>query len=165
MNLYQLSNEFVKAMNDLAQQVEDGESREEVFFDTMEMLQGEWSDTALNVAKYIKSLEAESAAIKEAKDRMAEREKAINSRIESMKSYLLEGIKRTGITPKDAEIALGTRKSERLIVDDESLIGDAYRKVIPEQKVIDKNIIKAAIKSGAEISGARIESCLNLSIK
>lgn len=165
MNLYQLSNEFVTAMNDLAQQVEDGESREEVFFDTMEMLQGEWSEKALNVAKYIKGLEAEADAINAAKERMAIRSKAIESRIESMRNYLLQGIVRTGITPKDSEIALGTRKSERLIVSDETLIGDDYRKVIPEQKVIDKNVIKAAIKSGVEISGAHIESHLNLSIK
>ena len=165
MNLYQLSNEFVTAMNDLAQKVQEGDSREEVFFDTMEALQGEWSEKALNVAKYIKSLEAEADAINAAKERMALRGKSLESRIEFMRNYLLQGIARTGITPKDSEIALNIRKSERLIVDDESLIGDAYRKVIPEQKVIDKNMIKAAIKCGTEISGAHIESHLNLTIK
>lgn len=162
--LYQLSREFLAAMEKLTELAESGEIRQEVVTDTLEGLQGELEHKALNVAKYILSLEAEAEAMKAAEKRMADRRKAVESRADSLREYLTGQLIATGITPKDSEVALSFRKSEAVVIDDEALIPQSLKKHIPEQWTPDKTAIKAALKEG-EIPGAYIEKRQNLQIK
>lgn len=153
------------AMETLSELAEAGEIRQEVVTDTLEGLQGELEDKALNVAKFILSLEAEAEAMKAAEKRMADRRKSVEARADSLREYLTGQLVATGITPpKDSEVALSFRKSEAVIIENEALIPQSLKKHIPEQWTPDKTAIKAALKDG-EIPGAYIEKRQNLQIK
>ena len=60
---------------------------------------------------------------------------------------------------------LSTRKSEKVIIENEEQIPINYRNVIPETWKPDKAAIKADIKKGVIVPGAKIEENHNLQIK
>lgn len=165
MNLYELSEEFMDVMARLLALEEAGEMPPEVVVDTLEGMAGEWDDKALNVAKWIATQEAVAAAEKEAEKRIADRRKAREARAERMRLYLLDQVRRVGRCPSDAQIAIGTRKSEAVVIDDQSALPFEVMRHIPESWEPDKIAIKAAIKSGESIIGARIEARQHLVIK
>nr|DAH72576.1 MAG TPA: resistance protein [Caudoviricetes sp.] len=63
-----------------------------------------------------------------------------------------------------AKVAVAWRKSTIATSDDESIAPDEYMKVTVTQKP-DKNAIKAAIKSGTEVSGWRLVENMNMTVR
>lgn len=114
------------------------------------------------VGLWIKNLEAEAAAVKAEKDNMADRQKRLEKKAESLKGYLayaLNGEKFS--TPK---IAMSWRRSESVNITDEALLPENCLNVVITKKP-DKKVIKDALKAGKEIMGAELVTKNNLQIK
>ena len=114
------------------------------------------------VGLWIKNLEAEAAAVKAEKDNMADRQRRLEKKAESLKGYLayaLQGEKFS--TPK---IALSWRRSESVVITDEHLLPETCLNVTIVKKP-DKKVIKDALKAGKDIMGAELIEKQNLQIK
>ena len=115
-----------------------------------------------NVGLWIKNLNAEAAAVKAEKDAMADRQKRLEKKAESLKNYLtyaLDGQKFS--TPK---VAMTFRKSESVNITDENAVPEEYLNITIVSKP-DKKSIKDALKEGKEISGAELVTKNNIQIK
>lgn len=114
------------------------------------------------VGLWIKNLQAEAEAVKKEKDAMAERQRRLEKKAESLKDYLawaLQGEKFS--TPR---IAMSWRKSESVLIPDEALLDDRFVNITMIKKP-DKKLIKDTLKAGREVPGAELVTKQNLQIK
>lgn len=161
MKLYQITDQYKQAFLTLA----DSELPDEVINDTLEGLEGEIEVKGLNVAAHFQNLEAESAAIKNAIELMTKRKKAIDNKVVRMKSYLLSHMQDCGITEISCpEFCVKVKKNPpSVVIYDEDALPPDYKKVKTTESW-DKTAIKADIKSGLEIEGAKLEQGSSLKI-
>ncbi|NCA72908.1 MAG: siphovirus Gp157 family protein [Sphingobacteriia bacterium] len=153
LKLYELSAGYLDALDALAE-IED--LPPEAIADTLDGLAGAWEDKALNVARYVRHLEAEAAAIEESKKRMDARGKATAKQAARLKAYLKAELKRTGLKPKAPDLALRLQNNPASVVlDDAALIPDEYRRTETVTTIL-KAEIAAALKSGKAIPGAHL---------
>jgi predicted nucleic acid-binding Zn-ribbon protein len=83
LKLYELSQNYVTQLLELADSLD-----QETFQDTLSSLEEAIEDKAENVAKLIKCLDSDCKAIKEEEQRLADRRKALENKISSIKEYL-----------------------------------------------------------------------------
>jgi hypothetical protein len=153
LRLYELSDDYLRALEELFE-IED--LPPEAIADTLEGLKGAWDDKALNVARYVRNLEAETAAIEEAKKRMEVRAKATANKAARLRDYLLGELERTGLKPKAPDLALRLQNNPpSVVLDDETKIPDNFRRSQVVTTIL-KTEIAAAIKAGKEITGAHL---------
>jgi hypothetical protein len=160
LRLYQISNEYERAIDTLLESEEKDESK-------IEELKDIFDQKCINVAKYIKNLEAEYEAIKNAIDGMQTRAKKIGTSAETLTAYLKFNMEKTGLLDpiKCPEFAISLRNNPpSLVIDNDSLIPDMYV-VTKEVKSFDKNAIKKDILDGFDVEGARVENKKSLVIK
>lgn len=162
IRLYELSADYLAALDALAE-IED--LPPEAIADTLEGLAGVWEDKALNVARYVRNLEAEAAAIEDAKKRMEARAKAAANQAARLKAYLKGELERTGLKPKAPDLALRLQNNPPAVVlEDESRIPDGYRRIETVTHIL-KAEISTALKAGQEIPGARLVQSKRLVIQ
>ena len=162
LKLYDLTADYLEALDTLAE-IED--LPPEVIADTLEGLAGAWEDKALNVARYVRNLEAEAAAIEEAKKRMDARAKATANQAARLKEYLKGELERTGLKPKAPDLALRLQNNPQLVsIDDVALIPDDYRRTETVTTIL-KAEIAARLKAGESIPGAHLERSQRLVIQ
>lgn len=94
MRLYELSAQYEEVLNMLY----DGETDEQVIFDTLEGIEGEIEDKADNYAKLIKSLAADADALKAEEERMRTRRQALENRAKRLKETLQANLEFIGKT-------------------------------------------------------------------
>lgn len=165
MKLYEIANDYLA----LLQAIDEGEIPEEAIADTLEAIEGEIEYKADNLACVLKTLEAEAAAIKAEEKALAERRKQKENASERIKNYLSDVLQRLNINKLEtARNKITFRKSESVV------IGDSFIKWAQDNRAdllkftdptADKTAIKQALKEGAEIEGAYIESKQNIQIK
>jgi hypothetical protein len=124
-------------------------------------IQVERTKKILDIGRYFKSLEAEAEAVKTEKLKLALRQKHCETIAEKLKLYIINNI-HAGEVFSDANTKLSWRKSEGVIISDESSIPEEFIKIERKIQIAD---IKKAIKSGVVVSGAKIETRNNLQIK
>lgn len=115
-----------------------------------------------NVSLWIKNIEAEAAAIKLEKDRLAARQKRNENKAASLRNYLsyaLNGEKFS--TPK---VAISYRKSQSVDIADGATIPAEYLKVETVTKP-DKMGLKKALKEGATFDGITLVEKQNIQIQ
>lgn len=134
---------------------ETGELDEERFNELTKHLGLE--EKALNVAKYVKSLEAEEEALKAEAAKLRERQKAAENRAKSLRRYLRRNLDE-GQTFQDPQAEIRWRKKpDRVEVDvDPEKLEERFRQVSYTAK---KSELGAALKAGADPKeiGAHIE--------
>ena len=113
-----------------------------------------------NIAYWIKNLIADAESYKKEKEVFVQREKAAKNKAESLKRYLEMAL--GGEKFKTSKVSISYRKSEIVEIDEIEKLSDEFIKI---EKKADKTAIKAAIKEGAEIVGARIVENNNIQIK
>lgn len=118
--------------------------------------------TITGLCKYIKSMDYFMETCKAEETRISELRKRVEKRKESIYKYI------TPIVARDGKIMAGTfqlltRKSESVEIDEDADI--AGYKIIKEVISIDKMAVKAALKKGVDIPGARLVEHDNLQIK
>ncbi len=136
--------------------------------DTLESLECDFRDKAINVAYYIGNLRASADAIKAAAERQLDRAKRLADRADSLQSYLQFNMIGTGQTQIDCEhfVLKIAKNPPTVIIDHEASIPEKYW-VQPDAppKRLDRVAIGADIKAGIEVPGARRESFQRLEIK
>lgn len=140
----------------------DEETGEIMNAEALDALQLAREDKIEGVGLWIKNLQAEAEAVKKEKDAMAERQRRLEKKAESLKDYLayaLQGEKFS--TPR---IAMSWRKSESVLIPDEALLDDRFVNITMIKKP-DKKLIKDTLKAGREVPGAELVTKQNLQIK
>ena len=161
LKLYELSADYLAALDALA---EIDDLPPEAIADTLEALEGEFADKALNVARYIRNLEAEAGAIEEAKKHMDARAKATANQARRLKEYLHHELERTGLRPKAADLALRVQNNPpSVIVDDEAAVPENFKESVTVTKVCKAELGKA-LKTGESVPGAHLERSTRLVI-
>jgi DNA replication initiation complex subunit (GINS family) len=163
LRLYEIAGNYLQALEDLAE-LEDLPA--EVIADTLEGLQGSFEAKAVNVAAYIRSLEAEAEAIEEARKSMERRQKALTNHVERLRAYLKANMERMG-TAKIKNCYLTLRMQANppsLIVEDEAAIPEQYKRTETITKILRAEIVRD-IKAGEEVTGARLEQTTRLVIQ
>lgn len=167
MKLYEIAETY----NRFVQAVEDGEVPEECIEDTLEAIQGELEDKVDNIACLIKTLNAETAAMKEEKKNLEARMKSKANLAEKLKAYVSETMRNSGINKiETVRNKLSFRKSTSLFIENED---EFIAMAITENEMllryakpeINKDVVKDYLKNGVVIPGAEMKENYNLQIK
>ena len=114
-----------------------------------------------NVACWIKELKVEAEALKAEKQRLAERQKVAENKMESLKNYLAYAL--DGQAFKTTRASVTFKKSQAVeIVDIYKLDENYLRYKEPEA---DKTAIKEALKQGKTVAGATLVENTSVIIK
>lgn len=152
---------------DAAERLADLDLPPEVVADTLESLGGELEIKAQAVGHMIRRLEADATAIKQWAQTANDRAKAVQARADSLHAYLSSTLAACGIQRVEGPgIAISWRKSSAVVIDEPGLIpAEFMRQPEPPPPAPDKRAIGDAIKAGADVPGAHIETRSNLQIK
>lgn len=164
ITLYEISEEYRRA----AETLSDLDLPEEVIADTLESLAFPLEQKAINVAAFIRNIEATANSIKQAEEGLAKRRKAMERRADSLKAYLQFNMQQTGINKIESPLfSLSIRDNPpAVIIDDANLIpADYMREPVIPPPAPDKNLIKKALTDGFVVPGAHLERGRRLEIK
>lgn len=159
MTLYEINNQMNEAML-AAFDPETGEILDDEMTERFEQLALDRDKKIENVCCMIKNLKAEAEALKAEKYAFALRQRAAESKAESLTKYLasvLNGEKFDSVRAK-----VSWRKSEAVQIDDISSLPQEYVSYTPSA---DKTEIKKALKAGKEIAGASLVTNQSMVIK
>lgn len=160
--LFEIATSYQYALDELT----DTDLPETVVQDTLEALQGEVKEKAINVAAYFRNLEETAAAIKREEQKMKLRREIIERRANWLKQYLQRNMEKTGINRIECAyfiISLGNNPPATDITDADA-IPDEYKEVETVTK-IDKLAIRKALKEGKSVPGARLVDSQRVDIK
>lgn len=164
LSLYEISNEYAYSFEKLLELDID----EETFNDTLEGMQGDFRDQAINIAYIVKNIETTADAIKEAYDNMYNRRKILQDKADRLRQYLVGCMDNAEIYDindcPDFSIKLRTNPAS-LVIYDEKEIPDCFWKVPKPTPILDKLSIKSDLKDGKEIPGAELVYNMSVQIK
>jgi hypothetical protein len=148
--LYRLTNEYQNTISAIELMLDSGEIDSASAADTLEGLQGEMQDKAINVALHIKNLRSDVDQLKAEKSALDARIKSAESGLDFYEGYLDNNLRKAGIDEiKTAQVVIKYKKLPAIV----DVFGDVpaeYQRVIPEKREPDKVAIKEAIKNGAD---------------
>ncbi|WP_295406911.1 siphovirus Gp157 family protein [uncultured Thiocystis sp.] len=154
LTLYELSTDYLTALEELADR---DDLPPDAIADTLDGLAGAWEDKALNVARYVRHLEVEAAAIEAVKHRLDARAKALGNYATRLKGYLKTELDRTGLRPKAPDLALRLQNNPpAVVVDDVTRIPALYSRT-ETLTTLRKAEIATALKAGQTIAGVHLE--------
>ena len=162
MNLYNIAAKYIDAFEFLSG---SDELPEDVIRDTLEAIEGEFEAKAINIASFIKNLEADVDVISAAIEKLYDRREKIEKKAAALKEYLKKNMERINLLSiRSSFFDLKIKKNPAtLLIENESLIPKEYK----EEKVITKiktAELKQALKS-KPIPGAKFLSFTRLEIK
>lgn len=151
--LYHLSNDLISIQNKL----ESGELSQEDIADTLEGLEGQFSDKFEDVVKFIKSQKSYSEQLKAESDSFKKRADNAKKTAENVQTYLISELQRLGKSEfKSGLQEVKLRKPSKVL----KITGEVpvdYQ--LPAKLIIDpdKNLIKQAMKNGEKLDFAELE--------
>lgn len=159
MKLYELTTSYTQLL-DLADSLD-----EETFRDTLSAIEEAIEDKAENTAKLIRGLEADIEILKAEEKRLADRRKALESKVSNTKAYLQEQLEIAGLDKvKRPTITVAIQNNPPSVeIADESLIPSHY--MIPQPNKIDKKAILSALKEGLVIDGCNMKQSRSVRIR
>ena len=150
VSLYEISADFLKALDGLEVDEETGEIMN---FDAVEALDAQFEDKAESVACYIKNLSAFAADLKAEEENLSTRRKTVERRVDSVKKYLSSCLATVGKDKVEtAKARISFRKSIQVQIDDEAALPANYVTTTVTTKP-DKTAIKKAIQAGEDVGG------------
>lgn len=168
MKLYEIKDEYLTVL-DMAQ---DEEIDADAIRDTLESIQGEFDEKVDNIACIIKSLTAETEAIKAEQDKLAARAKAKKAKADRLKDYIYDQMSCIGKRKVDTarnKITINKAPPSVKIDNESAFLGWATLEhedyITQKPPVPNKTIIKDALKNGIEIPGVHLEAGESLRIK
>lgn len=153
MHLYDMTGEYQDILD--AIEAADGEMSDEQVA-ALEALGHSIEVKAENVAKVIRSLEADAEGLRQERLRFAQKEQAATNKVARLKGYLLDCLRAAGRDKIKGELlSVAVQQSgESVVVTDEKAIPAAFwRKPEPPPPEVDKKAILAAHKDGQEVPG------------
>lgn len=163
MNLFDIAAEYRQACEVLA----DLDLDPQTVADTLESLSGELEVKAANVVGFTRNLESLAEAIKAEEARMASRRKALESRAANLRSYVLSCMQSAGVQKIEGprfKIAIRSNPEAVDVFDAAQIPAAFMRQPEPPPPSPDKTAIKAALKAGADVPGARLTQGQRLAV-
>ena len=156
MNLYQLTETYAQLLQlDL---------EEQDMVTALDSIQGTVAEKAEGILMVMKTLEAEQDAYTKEIARLNDLKTKSKKKVDSMKEYLSYNLQQMDIKKLDTALfKLSFRKSESVVIDDQTQLPKEYIKVKTTESP-DKTALKKALKDG-DIKGCHIETKQNLQIK
>ncbi len=157
-SLYEIAARYEQALIKLT----DADLPEEVVQDTLEGIEGEIEEKAVNVAKFIGNLESQAKQIDEAVKAMKARQTSLKNRSARIKTYLHDNMEKSGITAISCpyfDIKI-KKNPPSVIIEDEALIPSEFT----DTKTV-VTINKTAIKKAGGCPGATLQSSTRVEIK
>ena len=168
MNLYELTEQY----KELYSLFDCGEIDADVFFDTLEGLNGEIDDKIDATCIVIKNKRAEVDAILAEIERLEERAKAIHKETERMGERLKALMQRVGRDRFDsARHTVRFNKGEKIHFTDPERLFDWLEEHYPDKvttktvRNASKNDVKALTKLGVNVPYCESEITMNINIK
>lgn len=162
LKLYEIDTQIENLLQAIYEYAEDNEGEIPDDLDNaLDQLHAEKEKKVLDVARYIKSLKAESEAIKTEADKLNKRFKSIKNFAYRLKLYLKMNL-HTGEKYKDENTLITWRKSEAVKIVNEDIIPPEMFKVVRSPSI---STIKELIKKGTNVAGAILVKNDNLLIK
>jgi hypothetical protein len=155
-SLYNLTNQFLDALDQISWHYDENEIDQQVINDTMEAMQAPIEEKVENIVKYMKSLEALADAKKLEAKRLSDSASSDLKKVEWFKNYMADNLKKANITKLQAGIfSLGWRKGTEVVQIDVNKLPMEYHKqtYVPMTKTELKYLIK---EEGKEIPGVSI---------
>ena len=139
VSLYEISADFLKALDSLEVDEETGEITN---FDAVEALNAQFEDKAESVACYIKNLTAFVDDLKTEEAAMAARRKTAERRVDSVKKYLTSCMESVGKDKVEtAKARISFRKSVQVGQVVKALVLLGARKIIVEEVEKDRFVV------------------------
>lgn len=154
--IYQINSEIQRFLEDHV----DAETGEILDFEGLEQLNLKRDEIIEGLMLTVKNCRAEAEAVKAEKLALAERQSKLEKNVEKLKQFLADELR--GKPFKTAKVECSFRKSESTDIIDLGLIPAEYLDYTPSAK---KKEIKAAIKAGGNVPGAKIVEKLSITIK
>lgn len=152
---------------DAAETLADLDLPPEVVADTLESMAGDLEVKVQSVAFCLRNMESTARAIKDAESEMAKRRKAIEGRVQHLKTYLLGAMQLTGVLKVAGPyLTISVRDNpEAVDILDICQLPVEFMVVPPRPPAYpDKAAIKAAIKAGDDVPGAKLTRTQRLDI-
>ena len=136
----------------------------------LDALQMERAQKLEGVALWVKDLKAEAEAVKAEADKLNARKKAIDNKVESLKTWLMYAL--GGEKLKTARCNVYQTHSQKVVIDDEKAMidmlmsspsGEKFLRI--KEPEIDKNALKDSLKQGYEYEFAHLEETESLVIR
>ena len=164
LTLYEISQDYLQAL-DLFTDPE-ADIPLEAAMDTLEGLEGQLQEKAVNVAKFMQNLDTTAKAIKEAEQQMARRRKAIENRAQWIRTYLKSNMEAAGISRIESPwFRLAIQKNPAAVeILDEAALPDEFKSEVVTVK-IDKTALKQVMQDGVNVPGAMLSQGTRLAIR
>ena len=153
-NLYEINQEILSCID-----LETGEIIDTEKFDSLQI---ERNEKLENIALWYKNLLSDAHAFKAEKDAFAMKQKAAESKAESLKKYLDTSL--NGIKFKTLKVDVSYRKSTSVEVVDETKIPDEYLRTVTTITP-DKTELAKLLKAGESVEGVQLKETNNIQIK
>lgn len=164
MNIYETAERFKQAKLDLNLMIDAGLIDEESLNDTLESLNYDFDEKAIDLAKYIKEIQLNIEGIKSEILNMQERKSLFERKLEKLSEYLVFNMKDLNKEKiKGIGFDVKIQKNPPKLVLDESMIGDEWW-----QKETVRSLKKKEIKEACKqrnIPGAKLIQSERLVIK
>ena len=153
MNLYEINNAILECVDEETGEIFDVEK--------FEALNMELDSKVESVCLWIKNLKAEAEALKAEKESFAQRQKAVENKMESLKKYISSYL--GGASFKTSKVQVSFRKSESLEITNAANIPEEYLRF--KEPEVNKTELKKAIKAGKTFEGVELVAKQNIQIK
>jgi hypothetical protein len=160
--------EILPAFAELERLADNPETQDEQVLAWLEECQGALQDKCKNIVMFIENLDATTDAIKAAEGRMADRRKALESRVKSIKAYVLRTMQAANIRNIECpEFKISRQNNpQSVVIDDEKSVSIEYwRQPETPPPALDKRMILDHIKNGVCVDGVHLEQSERLVIK
>lgn len=164
ITLYEIAQEYRSDLEKLA----DADLDDATLTDTLDSMGGELQVKAQSVACFIRNLEANAAAIKEAEAQMATRRKALENKAARVKDYLLASMMVAGVDKIECpyfRLSVRDNPAAVEVYQPELIPQNLMRQKPPPVAEPDKTAIAAELKAGRIVPGARLTHGCRLEIK
>ncbi|WP_339014232.1 siphovirus Gp157 family protein [Lactococcus garvieae] len=160
MSLYDLTADW--------QQVYDMEDLDaETWADTLESIEGEIKDKAVNIGYVVKNLEADEVALSTEIKRLQDKKKAVTNKKQGLKDYLQNsmyavGLRKIQSAPFNIRIQKNA-KSLKIENEEQFMKNEFYDNYfIPQPPKLDKKQMLEDLKNGAVIEGVELQQSESL---
>jgi hypothetical protein len=169
ITLYQIADDYRDILSLMESDSDDPTTLHQLVQNTLDQLQldDQFTDKALAVACYTRELELEAEAVALTEKSIRNRRKALESRSEFLRNYLITQLQKVNKTElKSNQIIIRLRKTPaRIIVDDESMIPDQFKEV-ETLTHIRKNWMQEQLRLGVDfIPGVHLETGVSLTLR
>lgn len=172
MKLYEIAESYKQLFDEFDDQDDLDNDVMQAYFDTIEGIETEFDDKAVNIAMFIKNLSAEAESIKVEKLKLEKRQKAKENKVKRLKAYLLEQMNLLGKKKIESScVAVSTRNNAEsvLVSDEDKLIeyleenNDTLLKYSKPE--LNRTAIKRALQDNNKIPFATLQRTQSIIIK